>query len=167
MQNKGLLWASDTAAWRLDILKKRAGRAKVFNYRTKLWKKGSEVPTKTMFSGVLVDAPCSGVGTWGRNPHARWTTTGHDVLELARMQRDILGKVAASVKSGGKLVYSVCTLTSAETREIKEWFTEKYPEFHPLKVVNPLDPSQKQDSIELLPPELHANGMYVALWQRS
>src|SRR5205823_5977071 len=64
MQNKGLIWASDRAAWRLQKLKRRTARAKVFNYRAALWDGGAKLPTKTKFDGVLVDAPCSGLGTW-------------------------------------------------------------------------------------------------------
>ena len=74
MQNKGLIWASDRAEWRLTKLKRRTGRAKVFNYRSVFWDGGAKLPTKTKFDGVLVDAPCSGIGTWQRNPQARWTT---------------------------------------------------------------------------------------------
>ena len=87
MQNKGLIWASDRAEWRLTKLKRRTGRAKVFNYRSAFWDGGAKLPTKTKFDGVLVDAPCSGVGTWQRNPQARWTTTPNDVSELAAIQK--------------------------------------------------------------------------------
>ncbi|MGC8000561.1 hypothetical protein ACP3XN_24520, partial [Salmonella enterica] len=83
MENSGLIWASDRAAWRLQKLKRRTARAKVFNYRVAMWDGGVKLPTKTKFDGVLVDAPCSGLGTWQRNPHARWTTTPGDVAELA------------------------------------------------------------------------------------
>ena len=90
MQNKGMLWASDRAEWRLTKLKRRAGRAKVFNYRSAFWDGGTKLPTKTKFDGVLVDAPCSGIGTWQRNPQARWTTTPNDVLELSEIQKKLL-----------------------------------------------------------------------------
>ncbi|HLP24221.1 MAG TPA: RsmB/NOP family class I SAM-dependent RNA methyltransferase, partial [Acidobacteriota bacterium] len=62
MQNKGLIWASDRSARRLEHLKKRAARAGMFNYRTAPWDGSAKFPTKTKFDGVLVDAPCSGVG---------------------------------------------------------------------------------------------------------
>jgi len=75
MDNKGLVWASDRAEWRLQRLKRRAARSRLFNYRTRLWDGGPKLPVKTKFDGVLLDAPCSGIGTWQRNPHARWTTT--------------------------------------------------------------------------------------------
>src|ERR1039457_1138962 len=76
MENRGLIWASDRVAWRLAQLKRRAARAGVFNYRAVAWDGGPRLPTKTKFDGVLVDAPCSGIGTWHRNPHARGTATG-------------------------------------------------------------------------------------------
>lgn len=114
MENKGLIWASDRAEWRLKHLKRRAGRAKVFNYRAALWNGGAKLPTKTKFDSVLVDAPCSGVGTWQRNPHARWTTTPGDVKELGEIQKRLLANVAPSIKPGGKLIYAVCTLGSRD-----------------------------------------------------
>src|SRR6185437_9240507 len=90
MRNKGLLWASDRAEWRLKKLKQRAARAKLFNYRAAPWDGGAKLPTKTKFDGILVDAPCSGLGTWQRNPHARWTTSPADVRELAVTQLALL-----------------------------------------------------------------------------
>ena len=103
MQNKGLLWASDRAEWRLKQLKRRTGRAKVFNYRSAFWDGGAKLPTKTKFDGVLVDAPCSGVGTWQRNPQARWTTTSEDARELSEIQKKLLANVAPSVKPGRQI----------------------------------------------------------------
>ena len=132
MQNQGLLWASDRAEWRLKKLKRRAGRAKVFNYRSAFWDGGAKLPTKTKFDGVLVDAPCSGIGTWQRNPQARWTTTPDDVRELSEIQRRLLANAAPSVKPGGKLIFSVCTLSRAETTEVVEHFNASRPDFEPL-----------------------------------
>ena len=83
MENKGLIWASDRSERRLKQLKRRTARAKAFNYRAVPWNGDAKLPTKTKFDGVLVDAPCSGVGTWQRNPHARWTTDLEDVKELS------------------------------------------------------------------------------------
>jgi 16S rRNA (cytosine967-C5)-methyltransferase len=137
MQNRGLIWASDRAAWRLQKLKRRAARAKAFNYRSALWDGGAKLPTKTKFDGALVDAPCSGVGTWQRNPHARWTTDLNDVEELAALQKQLLTHVAPNVKPGGKLFYSVCTLTRKETSEVAEAFSREHPEFEPLAVTLP------------------------------
>ena len=161
MQGKGLLWASDRSSRRLAKLKERAARAKVFNYRTAEWDGGAKLPTKTKFDGILVDAPCSGVGTWQRNPHARWTTTEKDVRELAAAQANLLNHVAGSLKPGGRLIYSVCTLTRAETTVVAAAFTAAHPDFEPSSALG--HPS----SVTLWPHDLNANGMFIAAWRKK
>lgn len=170
MQNKGLIWASDRAEWRLQKLKRRAGRGKAFNYRAALWDGGAKLPTKTKFDGVLVDGPCSGVGTWQRNPHARWTTTLNDVQELAVVQQNLLTHAAKSVKPGGKLIFSVCTLTKAETTGVMEHFNSTQPEFEPMAL-----PELKSNgralaagsSLTIWPQDMGGNGMFIAGWRRK
>src|SRR5690606_4499564 len=122
MENRGMIWATDRAQWRLDKLKRRAARAKVYNYRSKHWVNPSHLPLRARVDGLLVDAPCSGLGTWGRNPHMRWTVSGKDVAELAAVQANLLSVVAGSVKPGGRLIYSVCTLSHAETEKVADGF---------------------------------------------
>jgi len=168
MQNKGLIWASDRAAWRLQKLKRRAARARVFNYRAAPWDGGPKLPTRTKFDGVLVDAPCSGIGTWHRNPHARWTTTPQDLKELSDLQKQLLQHAAPALKPGGKLLYAACTLTRAETAGVVEWFTGRQPQFKALPLVNPL----KTDSsptllLYLWPQHSGGNGMFIAAWVRG
>ncbi len=167
MQNKGLIWASDRADWRLKRLKLRAGRSKAFNYRSVLWDGGAKPPTKTMFDGVLIDAPCSGVGTWQRNPHARWTTTADDVTELAAVQKQMLQTAAGSVKPGGRLLYSVCTLTRAETSEVAETFHASHPGFIPEPISNPLTGHTTASNQLWLRPSDGGNGMFIAAWRRE
>ncbi|MFZ5496827.1 MAG: RsmB/NOP family class I SAM-dependent RNA methyltransferase [Verrucomicrobiota bacterium] len=166
LQGKGLLWASDRSVRRLAKLKERAARAKVFNYRAAEWDGGARLPTKTKFAGILVDAPCSGVGTWQRNPHARWTTTPKDVHELAAVQARLLDHVAPALKPGGRLVYSVCTLTRAETTAVAAAFTAAHPDFEPIQPF-PDPKSQTPGSTTLWPHELNANGMFIAVWNRK
>ena len=155
MRNKGLLWASDRSLRRLGKLKTRAARAQVFNFRAAPWAGGSKLPTKTKFDGILVDAPCTGIGTWQRNPHARWTTAPKDVHELAAVQAQLLNHVAGSLKPGGRLIYAVCTLTRAETTAVAAAFTAAHPELEPVSAQT------------LWPHELNANGMFIATWQRK
>ncbi len=163
MKNKGLVWASDRHTGRLDTLKRRAARAKLFNYRTAPWDGSAKLPTKAKFDGILLDAPCSGVGTWQRNPHARWTTTLDDVRELAATQLALLHHVAGSLKPKGRLIYSVCTLTRSETTAVAEAFTAAHPELEPL----PLSALGSQlSALHLLPQDLNANGMFLAAWQQ-
>jgi 16S rRNA (cytosine967-C5)-methyltransferase len=160
MANKGAVWASDRHTRRLDTLKRRAARAQVFNYRVAPWDGSAKLPTKTKFDGILVDAPCSGVGTWQRNPHARWTTTPQDVAELAVTQRALLDQVAGSLKPGGKLVYSVCTLTSSETSTVADAFEAAHPELERLPLFD------ADARLTLWPHEVNANGMFIAAWKK-
>ena len=166
MHNKGMIWASDRSVRRLAKLKERAARAKVFNYRSTEWDGGAKLPTKTKFDGALIDAPCSGTGTWQRNPHARWTTTPADVQELAAVQTNLLNHVAPALKPGGKLVYSVCTLTRSETTVIADAFTAAHPEFEPSPVFGS-QLSALSSQLFLQPQELNANGMFIAAWRRK
>jgi len=170
MENKGLIWASDRAEWRLQKLKRRTARAKAFNYRAAPWDGGAKLPTKTKFDGILVDAPCSGLGTWQRNPHARWTTTAEDVRELAELQKKLLTHAAGSLKPGGKLIYSVCTVTRAETTGVVEQFNSSQSQFEPL-----LLPELKSNertigntaTVMIWPQDLGGNGMFIAGWRRK
>jgi 16S rRNA (cytosine967-C5)-methyltransferase len=168
MGNKGLIWATDRAAWRLQRLKRRAARAQAFNYRAKLWDAGANLPTKTKFDGVLLDAPCSGVGTWQRNPHARWTTTARDVRELGVLQKDLLARAGGAVKPGGKLLYAVCSLTTAETTAVVEDFERRFPQFRPFPVQNSLLPGHPPAArLWFWPQDFACNGMFTAVWARE
>lgn len=161
MANKGLIWATDRSERRIMVLRRRASRAQLFNFRTAAWDGSARLPTKTKFDGVLLDAPCSGVGTWQRNPHARWTTTPADVAELATTQAKMLGHAAAAVKPGGRLIYAVCTLTRSETHAIADGFGAAHPEFQPEPVLG-IGPR-----VTIWPHEVNANGMFIASWRRA
>lgn len=166
MQNKGVVWATDRNEKRIDTLKRRAARARLFNFRTEFWDGGSRLPTKGKFDGILVDAPCSGVGTWQRNPHARWTTTPDDVRELAATQLTLLNNVAGSLKPGGRLIYAVCTLTRSETTAVADAFSAAHPELAPLPLAIAPAGSPDPSRVMLWPHELNANGMFVAGWKK-
>lgn len=160
MANKGVIWATDRNERRLQVLKRRAARAEIFNYRTAGWDGSAKLPTKTKFDGILVDAPCTGVGTWQRNPHARWTTSPDDVRELAGTQRALLEHVVGSLKPHGRLIYSVCTLTRSETTEVAAAFAAAHAELEPLPLFG-----TSEAQLFLWPHELNANGMFIAAWK--
>jgi 16S rRNA (cytosine967-C5)-methyltransferase len=162
MRNKGLIWATDRSVRRLSLLRRRAARAGMFNYRTAVWAGAAAAPFRTKCDGVLVDAPCSGVGTWQRNPHARWTTTLEDVVELAGVQAGLLARAALSVKPGGRLVYSVCTLTRSETTAVADAFEAAHRDFEPAGLAI----AGGRPRTLLLPHELDSNGMFLAAWRR-
>jgi 16S rRNA (cytosine967-C5)-methyltransferase len=165
MENKGLIWASDRSERRLAKLKRRAARAKAFNYRVVPWDGSSKLPTKTKFDGVLIDAPCSGMGTWQRNPHARWTTTVADVRDLAMVQRQLTLNAATAVKPGGKLIYAVCTLTRTETDAVAELCSQQLSGFAPSSWpawTNELPGASGRKWI--FPQMFRGNGMFLAAW---
>jgi len=164
MRNKGMIWATDRSARRLAVLRRRAARAGAFNYRVSEWGGGAP-PLLARFDGVLLDAPCSGVGTWQRNPHARWTVTPRDVAELAGIQLRLLRSAAAALKPGGRLVYSVCTLTRSETVAVAKAFAADHPGFVPIPL--PIAPAGTEaGQLTLWPQEINANGMFIACWKR-
>lgn len=168
MQNKGLIWASDRAEWRLKYLKQRAARARAFNYRSALWDGSERLPTRTKFDGILVDAPCSGIGTWQRNPHARWTTTPEDVHELAAIQKKLLAHASSLLKPGGKLVYSVCTLTNAETEQVAAAHDAQFQDLKRLPLENPFKlGASKNTSLWLWPQDCGGSGMFVSAWVKQ
>ncbi len=168
MQNKGLIWATDRSEWRLKTLKRRAARARCFNYRTAEWKQLESLPHKQKCDGVLVDVPCTGVGTWQRNPHARWTLTSGDVTELSDIQLKLLSVCARAVKPGGKLMFAVCTLTKEETVDIVREFATAHPDFTPLPLNDPIRQSAPPSpQVTYCPQDFGGNGMFIAGWSRS
>jgi len=167
MANKGLIWASDRSARRLDHLRERAARAGCHNYRVAPWDGGPRRPTKTKFDGILIDAPCSGIGTWQRNPHARWTTQPADVRELAAVQQRLLTHAAPALKSGGRLIYAVCTLARAETTAIADAFTAAHPDFEPAPFFAGTQPSARSPQLLIWPQAHNCNGMFIAAWRKK
>jgi len=126
---------------------------------------GRRPPLRTA-DRVLVDAPCSGLGVLRRRPDARWRITPADVDDLASLQRDLLGAGADLVRPGGTVVYSVCTLTNAETRAIDEWLSETRPDLVAEPPPGPpWDPFGR--GARLLPQAADTDGMYVLGLQRK
>ncbi len=97
--------------------------------------------------GVLVDAPCSGLGVLRRNPEARWRLHPADVTLLAERQAAILNQAAALVKPGGRLVYAVCTVTPEETDRQVDAFLIAHPDFY-LEPLTDLLPSSCRELLD-------------------
>lgn len=112
------------------------------------------------FHAVLVDAPCSGLGALRRRPDARWRIAEADVASLARLQRDLLVAARRLVAPGGYLVYSVCTLTRAETVEVAEAVGEG------LEVVGVDAPWEPWGTGGVLLPDAGHDGMALFCWRR-
>lgn len=132
LENKGRVVATDTAEWRLKRAKERLKRAGAFNVELRelggaqdKWLKRQ----KERFDRVLVDAPCSGSGTWRRNPDQKWNITPQDVEALTTLQKSLLEAAAPLVKQGGYLVYATCSLLCEENQDVAGAFLENNPEF--------------------------------------
>ncbi|MBY0292804.1 MAG: RsmB/NOP family class I SAM-dependent RNA methyltransferase [Alphaproteobacteria bacterium] len=128
LENKGRVVATDTAAWRLKRTKERLKRAGAFNVELReitgtqdKWLKRQ----KERFDRVLVDAPCSGSGTWRRNPDQKWNITAQDIQELSDLQKKLLDSAAPLVKLDGYLVYATCSLLCEENEDVAHAFLEK------------------------------------------
>jgi 16S rRNA (cytosine967-C5)-methyltransferase len=116
MQNRGQIVACDVSAARLDGAVRRLRRAGVHNVERHLLEPGDKWVKRRAgsFDRVLVDAPCTGIGTWRRNPDARLRLTEADIAELLSKQTAILDQAASLVRIGGRLVYATCSLLAEE-----------------------------------------------------
>ena len=162
MKGKGLVVASDTHEGRLKEAVRRARRSPFRNITTKPWDGKHVVGKSGKYDGVLVDAPCSAIGTWRRNPDARWTLDPEAVPRLAAIQAQILRAAAAGVRPGGTLVYSVCTLTIAETQGVLRAFLADRPEFKLDPFPHPLTGDSTDGTLQIWPQESDTDAMFVA-----
>jgi len=164
---KGNIVATDV---RISILRNLKKRAKAHRYKgihPRLVDVTNDSLGPAKFEGVLVDAPCSGIGTWSRNPDARWRTDPDNITHIAQTQADILERASEHVNPGGKLVYSVCTITNREGPDTVAAFLEKHQDFERTQFHNPLNNEQSDGEIQIMPDDGPCDGMYIALMKRS
>ncbi len=184
MKNTGRLYAFDTSTHRLDSMKPRLARSGLSNIHPVAIAHERDERIKRLagkMDRVLVDAPCSGLGTLRRNPDLKWRQKETDVAEMAALQGKILQSSARLLKSGGRLVYATCSLLREENEAIAEAFSSANPDFEPMDVAELLT-SQKIDNAASLcagPPEsatrylrlwpqVHgSDGFFAAVWQRK
>lgn len=176
MRVKGRIVAMDLDAGRLAKAKTRFKRARVSDIietrplsdeKSRKWLRRQ----KQSFDVVLVDVPCSGTGTWRRNPDTRWRTYGPSVEELIPVQADILDRVAGVVKGGGRLVYATCSLLPEENEQQIEKFLAQHPEFElaPLNDIWPAGctPPCEGKYMRLSPKRHHTDGFFAAVLVRK
>ncbi|MBI3272549.1 MAG: RsmB/NOP family class I SAM-dependent RNA methyltransferase [Planctomycetes bacterium] len=168
MRGKGTVVATDLRGYKLEEVRRRARRAGLSNISAREWD-GRGAPAKSgSFDGVLVDAPCSGTGTWRRNPDARWRTKPSDVDELAVIQAGLLRQCAAGVKPGGLLVYAVCSLLRKETTDIVDAFlSERRESFVLDPAPHPLSGEPTDGRVWVWPQSSEGDGMFVARMRRA
>jgi 16S rRNA (cytosine967-C5)-methyltransferase len=163
MRNTGRLYAFDTSAHRLEAMKPRLARSGLSNIHPVAIAHERDDRIKRLrgkMDRVLVDAPCTGLGTLRRNPDLKWRQTPEAVAELTVKQAAILASAARLLKPGGRLVYATCSLLPAENEEIAQAFSAAHPNFKPLLVKDLLTDFEVSEPEDLCTPD----GLYLRLW---
>ncbi|HZV62559.1 MAG TPA: RsmB/NOP family class I SAM-dependent RNA methyltransferase [Methylophilaceae bacterium] len=174
MRNSGRIYAFDVSEKRLQNLGARLKRSGLSNLHSQLISSENDPKLKRLhgkFDRVLVDAPCSGLGTLRRNPDLKWRQTPTDIEELTAKQQSILGRASRLVKNGGKLVYATCSLLKEENEQIVEAFLSAHPKF---KLANAAEilaqqqiPLDTGSYLKLLPHIHHTDGFFAAVLERT
>ena len=175
MDNRGHLVACDVSAHRLERATQRLRRAGVSivqrqplsGHRDKWVKRHAQG-----FDRVLVDAPCTGTGTWRRNPDAKWRLKPEDLAELAALQADILDSAQRLVKPGGRLVYVTCSLLREEDESQVEHFLATHADFSLIPIAEIWrtviggDAPIRDPMLRLTPARNGTDGFFVAAMER-
>jgi 16S rRNA (cytosine967-C5)-methyltransferase len=169
MHNEGAIVACDIAANRLMKIRERAELAAISIIRVH-----NGEPPREEFDLVFVDAPCSGSGTWRRQPEQKWRLTEARLDELKSIQDELLEKAAARVRPGGRIVYATCSLLRCENEDRIESFLAKHSEFtvRPAADVwretpdSPIPPGMAE-YFRATPATTGTDGFFAAILQRS
>lgn len=172
MQNTGKVYSFDIHNHKLDLIKKGACRLSFTNIETFL---GDGTVLNTQLVGqadrVLVDAPCSGLGTIAKKPDIRFKTA-NSIKELPSLQLKILSNGSQYVKNNGILVYSTCTINKKENEEVIEQFLQKNPKFELCDITKDLSSSfaqnqEREGMITLFPHIHHTDGFFICKMRRK
>jgi 16S rRNA (cytosine967-C5)-methyltransferase len=173
MRNTGRLYAFDVSEKRLARLKPRLARSGLSNVHPVLIAHENDAKVKRLIGKsdrVLVDAPCSGLGTLRRNPDMKWRQTPQSVTELNAKQQAILASAARLVKSGGRLVYATCSLLDEENEAIADQFLAAHDRFRLVPMgellVGLKIPLDMQTYLKLYPHIHQTDGFFAAAFER-
>jgi 16S rRNA (cytosine967-C5)-methyltransferase len=176
MQNRGRIVATDVAGWRLDRSRERLRRAGVNNVEFRGLEEEATIKwlkrQAGRFDRVLVDAPCSGSGTWRRNPDLKRRFCQQDLEELVVKQQQILERAAPLVKEGGRLIYATCSLFFEENTSQVKKFLEAHCDFRLLPIGEIWTslfgtPCPMAGDTLQLTPHLHGvDGFFIAVLER-
>lgn len=173
MRNTGRLYAFDISEKRLHNLGQRLKRSGLSNLNAQVISSENDQKLKRLngkFDRVLVDAPCSGMGTLRRNPDLKWRQTPEDVLDLTKKQASILARAAKLTKNGGRLIYATCSLLRDENEQIAEDFLAAHPDFKLLNAAEILAQQQIEldtgDYLKLLPHLHNTDGFFAAVFEK-
>ena len=173
MDNKGVIHACDVHTKRLENLTRRKKRAGVHNIQLHVLSSERDKWVKRQAGKadvVLIDAPCTGTGTWRRSPDARWNLEPENLESLTLLQANILISAARLVKPGGKLIYATCSLLKSENEKQIQQFLECVDDFEPAALpevegLNKLDVFQNFQ-LRTSPAKTGMDGFFMAIMQR-
>ncbi len=177
MRSTGRLYAMDVSAKRLAKLKPRLARSGLSNVHPVLIESERDPKLKRMAGKadrVLIDAPCSGLGTLRRNPDLKWRQTPASIVELTEKQASILASASKLVKPGGRLVYATCSLLRDENHDVVNGFLATHPEFEIesatqiLKQQGVIAGPKLDDNVmlELWPQRTGTDGFFAAVFKK-
>ena len=173
MKNTGRLYAYDVSDKRLARLKPRLARSGLSNVHPARIEHERDTKIKRLAGKadrVLVDAPCSGLGTLRRNPDLKWRQSEASVAELALKQAAILDSAAKMVRPGGRVVYATCSLLTAENDAIIEAFLASHPDFTltpASEVLAKHGIEMTGDTLRLLPHLHNTDGFFAAVLDKK
>lgn len=159
---KGHVDAYDIRASALRELEIRAARARMTTISVL-----PTLPSSADYDGVLVDAPCSGTGTWRRSPHLKWTTSAGQVSAAAEKQLALLGQFSALVRPGGRLVYATCSLSRLENEDVVGAFLASHAAFTSEPPARSYGATPRNVGLAILPATHNTDGFYVASLRRT
>lgn len=173
MRNTGRLYAFDVSDKRLAKLKPRLARSGLSNVHPVLIAHENDAKVKRLagkVDRVLVDAPCTGLGTLRRNPDMKWRQTPESVAEMNIKQASILASASRLVKAGGRLVYATCSLLDEENQAIVEQFLGSHEDFTLVPMSEVLAEQkialEMQDYLQMMPQRHQTDGFFAAVLQR-
>ncbi|HSG56184.1 MAG TPA: RsmB/NOP family class I SAM-dependent RNA methyltransferase, partial [Paracoccaceae bacterium] len=161
----GTLIAADTDRGRLSRLPPRANKAGAKVADTVLLNPGREMDALSPWQGkadlVLIDAPCSGTGTWRRNPESRWRLTSQELARLTHLQGRLLDIAAQLVRPGGRIAYITCSLLDEEGAGQVDSFLARNPGFTPTPLDLPFG-APRGPGMRLTPHHDGTDGFFIA-----
>jgi 16S rRNA (cytosine967-C5)-methyltransferase len=174
MNSQGRLYAWDVSEKRLTNLKPRLKRSGLSNVQPQLIAHENDQKIKRLagkIDRVLVDAPCSGLGTLRRNPDLKFRQSVQSVEELKEKQRAILDSAARLLKKGGRLVYATCSVLQEENQDIVSAFLTAHPDFSLLPASEVLTQHHIElamgDYLQLTPQQHNTDGFFAAVLERT
>ncbi|QLK85830.1 16S rRNA (cytosine(967)-C(5))-methyltransferase RsmB [Staphylococcus sp. 17KM0847] len=158
LNGKGSILATDIHAHKIDLIQHNIDKLSLSGIQAQ--QHDATVPYASTFDRILVDAPCSGLGVLRHKPEIRYTITPKDIEGLVALQLQILENVTQSLKTGGELVYSTCTIEQMENENVIYTFLKAHSEFEFTTISDPRTGEQVK-TLQLLPQDFNTDGFFI------